>query len=318
LSAGICSAAASSSTVGSRPSSPVSVALGLGQPVLGVDHVHRQPDLAPLVGQRAADRVADPPAGVGREAKALLVVVALDRLDEAEVALLDQVGERHAAVVEAAGDADDQPQVGLHEGIARGVTRARSARIDALAVVGDRRVFTTAGGLRPAHADPERQPLDGQHRRLGQHAILVELAQPRASLAIAAGELSARAGRRRSSVRRPRVLGQDQRRPISVATAGSDSSSVPQRDLERLDLARGVELGLGREHVQLRHVAKYIDRYVPPSLLAGDAGPARRAARAAVGVLVAAGARRSDRARRRRRRRGAWTTRRKAVIDFGG
>ena len=41
---------------------------------------------------------------VGREAEAARVVVALDRLDEAEVALLDQVGERHAAVVEAARD----------------------------------------------------------------------------------------------------------------------------------------------------------------------------------------------------------------------
>lgn len=44
----------------------VQLAAGLGQPVVRVDHVHRQADLAALVGERAADRVADPPRRVGR------------------------------------------------------------------------------------------------------------------------------------------------------------------------------------------------------------------------------------------------------------
>ena len=80
------------------------LAARLREAVLRVDHVDRQADLAALVGERAADRVADPPARVGREPEAAAVVVALDRLHQAEVALLDQIGERHAAVVEAARD----------------------------------------------------------------------------------------------------------------------------------------------------------------------------------------------------------------------
>ena len=91
------------------------LAARLGQAVLRVDHVDRQPDLAALVGERAADRVADPPARVGREPEAAAIVVALDRLHQAEVALLDQIGERHAAVVEPARDRHDEPEVGLDE-----------------------------------------------------------------------------------------------------------------------------------------------------------------------------------------------------------
>jgi hypothetical protein len=59
--------------------------------VVRVEHVDRDADCAPLVGQGTADRVADPPAGVGREAVAALMVETLDRLHEADVALLNEV-----------------------------------------------------------------------------------------------------------------------------------------------------------------------------------------------------------------------------------
>ena len=118
-------ASPSSSLVGWRPSFADSSRLRLGDAVVRVDHVHRQPHRAPLVGERARDGVADPPRRVGREAIAATVVVALDRLDEADVALLDQVGERHAAVVEAARDRDHQAQVRLDELVlARACARA--------------------------------------------------------------------------------------------------------------------------------------------------------------------------------------------------
>ena len=82
-------------------------------PVDRLDHVHRDADGAGLVGNRAGDRLADPPGGVGRELKALGVVELLDRLDEAEVPLLDEVQKLHPPPDIPFGDRDDQPQVGF-------------------------------------------------------------------------------------------------------------------------------------------------------------------------------------------------------------
>ena len=78
-----------------------------------LDHVHGDPDRARLVGDRARDRLADPPGRVGRELVAAAVVELLDRADQAQRALLDQVEERQAAAEVALGDRDDQAQVGL-------------------------------------------------------------------------------------------------------------------------------------------------------------------------------------------------------------
>ena len=46
-----------------------------------------------LLIRRPLDRLLDPPARVGAEAGAVLRVEALDRLEQADVALLDQVGQ---------------------------------------------------------------------------------------------------------------------------------------------------------------------------------------------------------------------------------
>ena len=73
--------------------------------VHGLDHVHRDADGARLVGDRAGDGLADPPRGVRRELEALGVVELLDRTHQAEVALLDEVEEQHAATDVALGDA---------------------------------------------------------------------------------------------------------------------------------------------------------------------------------------------------------------------
>ena len=80
-----------------------------------LDHVHGDADRAGLVGDRAGDRLADPPRRVRRELEALGVVELLDGADQAEVALLDQVEEEHAAADVALGDRDDESQVGLDE-----------------------------------------------------------------------------------------------------------------------------------------------------------------------------------------------------------
>ena len=108
-----CTRAASSSIVGSRSSSWCSWRLARMHPVHVLDHVHRDADRAGLVGDRAGDRLADPPRGVRRELEALGVVELVDRPHQAEVALLDQVEQLHAAARVALGDAHDEAQVGL-------------------------------------------------------------------------------------------------------------------------------------------------------------------------------------------------------------
>ena len=65
-----------------------------------------------LIGQRALDRLFDPPRGVGRELATLFRIEALDGLHQADVALRDQVGDRHAVVGIVLGDFHDQAQVG--------------------------------------------------------------------------------------------------------------------------------------------------------------------------------------------------------------
>ena len=72
-----------------------------------------------LIHDRALDRLADPPRRVGREAEAALGVELVERVDEAEVAFLDQVGQREPAVGVVLRDADDEPQVVLDQPLPR-------------------------------------------------------------------------------------------------------------------------------------------------------------------------------------------------------
>src|SRR5512132_94532 len=80
-----------------------------------LDHVHRDADRAGLVGDRSGDRLADPPRRVRRELVALGVVELLDRADEPEVALLDQIEEQHPAAYVPLRDRDHQAQVRLDQ-----------------------------------------------------------------------------------------------------------------------------------------------------------------------------------------------------------
>ena len=71
----------------------------------------RDPDRAGLVGDGPGHRLADPPVGIRRELEAALVVELLDRPDQADVALLDQVEQAHPAADVLLGDRDDEAQV---------------------------------------------------------------------------------------------------------------------------------------------------------------------------------------------------------------
>ena len=106
-------ASASSSFVGSRPSSTSSRRAARDELLLALDDVHGDADRARVVGDRALHRLADPPGRVGRELVAPAPVELLDRAVEAERALLDQVEERDAETAVALRDRDDEPQVRL-------------------------------------------------------------------------------------------------------------------------------------------------------------------------------------------------------------
>ena len=81
-----------------------------------LEQVHRDADGARLLGDRAVDGLADPPGGIGAEFEAAAWVELVDRPQQAQVALLDQVQEGDAAPQVALGHADHQPQVGADDG----------------------------------------------------------------------------------------------------------------------------------------------------------------------------------------------------------
>ena len=68
-----------------------------------------------LVGQRARHRLADPPGRVRRKLVAHAVVELLHRADQAEIAFLDQVEQRHAGLRVVARDRHDEAQVRLDQ-----------------------------------------------------------------------------------------------------------------------------------------------------------------------------------------------------------
>src|SRR5690606_11881303 len=70
-------------------------------------HTHR----APLIRERRQDRLTDPPHGVRDELHALLRIELPCSRDEPDVAFLDQVDQRDAAVLILLGDADDEAEV---------------------------------------------------------------------------------------------------------------------------------------------------------------------------------------------------------------
>ena len=101
--------------------------------------MHRDADGARLVGDRARDRLPDPPRRVGRELVAAAVLELVDRLHQADVAFLDQVEELQAAVGVFLGDRDDEAQVRLDHfllGLAR-LALALLHHVDDLAELAD-------------------------------------------------------------------------------------------------------------------------------------------------------------------------------------
>src|SRR5262249_19781026 len=80
-----------------------------------LDHVDRDADGPRLIGDRARDRLANPPRRVGRELVPAAVLELVDRLHQTDVAFLNQVEELQPAVGVLLRNRDDQPQVGFDE-----------------------------------------------------------------------------------------------------------------------------------------------------------------------------------------------------------
>ena len=78
-----------------------------------LDHMHWDADGPRLVGDRARDRLPDPPGGVGGELVAAAVFELIDRLHQADIAFLDQVQELQAAIGVFLGDGDHEAEIGL-------------------------------------------------------------------------------------------------------------------------------------------------------------------------------------------------------------
>ena len=85
-----------------------------------LDHMHRQANGARLVHDGALDVLANPPGRIGGKAETALGIEFFQRVDQAEIAFLDQVVEQNAAMLIMLGDADHQAQVGLDHVLARG------------------------------------------------------------------------------------------------------------------------------------------------------------------------------------------------------
>ena len=145
------------------------LARDLDQPVDRFDHVHRDADRARLVGQRAGDRLADPPRGVGRELVALAIVEFLDGADQAEIAFLNEVEEEHAAADVLLRDRNDQAQVGFGE-LAFGFFAAEHDGVVGRAVLerfDSRRLRSPSPALLFVHRKSGTRPISLRYMRTG-------------------------------------------------------------------------------------------------------------------------------------------------------
>src|SRR5207237_6169994 len=91
---------------------------------LPLAEVHRKPDRARLVRDTALHGLPDPPGRIGRELVAAAPVELLDRPDEADDSLLDQVEERQAVALVLLRDRDDEAEVRVHHPILGGLVAA--------------------------------------------------------------------------------------------------------------------------------------------------------------------------------------------------
>ena len=81
--------------------------------------MHRNADGTGLIGNGTRDGLTDPPGRIGRELESLAIVKLLHRLDQTEVALLDQIQKQHAPSDILLGNRYDKTQVRRNQEIPR-------------------------------------------------------------------------------------------------------------------------------------------------------------------------------------------------------
>jgi hypothetical protein len=135
--------------------------------------MRREPN-DPALRQRMQDRLPDPPHRVRGQPEAAAAVELLDRADQADVALLDEIEQRRAALRIPACDRDDESEIRLDQTPSRRLV-AQTLASDKLALL-DRRKQRAATEL--TYVDRQRIlgscPLSGV--RLGRPAGRTALA----------------------------------------------------------------------------------------------------------------------------------------------
>ena len=117
-------ASAISSSLGSWPSLVVELSLDASDLPRALRHVDREADRAAGVLQPALDRLPDPQRRVRGEPEALAPVELLDRADQAQHALLDEVAEGQALALVAPRVGDDQAEVRVDHAVLGGQVAA--------------------------------------------------------------------------------------------------------------------------------------------------------------------------------------------------
>ena len=90
-----------------------------------LDDLLRKADQARLVGQRVANRAANPEPGVRLEVGAAAGLEAVDRLEQPERSFLDEILDRKAEAAIPKRDRANEREVIGNEGVSRAVVRAR-------------------------------------------------------------------------------------------------------------------------------------------------------------------------------------------------
>ena len=95
------------------------MALGTQKNIEFFDNVHRKPDSARLIHDGAFDVLAYPPRSISGKTKTALGFEFFQRVDQAQIALFDQIQKRHTAVHIVFGDIHHQPQIAFNHALAR-------------------------------------------------------------------------------------------------------------------------------------------------------------------------------------------------------
>ena len=92
-----------------------------GEFVDGLHHMHGDTDGTRLIGDRAGDRLTDPPGRIRRELESFLIIEFFHRLHQSQIAFLNEIEKEHAPADIALCNRHHQPEVGFGKPFFRGL-----------------------------------------------------------------------------------------------------------------------------------------------------------------------------------------------------